>query len=177
MQWYQIGALATCAATFAYVILRRRRRLHTVRDIPGPVNPSWIFGKSPRGSTSFLIPSCSGLTVLENLQGYQWYFMTEEVGGVENRFLENFGNIVRWNGPFGVRLVCRRTHASVLCSESLLTRLVHACRRIACGSQTRRPSTTSFRKPAICMASRATFGNGPRCSPIVVSYGQKVSCQ
>ena len=30
--------------------------------------------------------------------------MSEEAGGSEKRFLENFGNVVRWNGPFGVRL-------------------------------------------------------------------------
>ena len=27
----------------------------------------------------------------------------EDAGGTEKRFLETFGNIVRWNGPFGVR--------------------------------------------------------------------------
>lgn len=46
---YQLGALATCAAVFAFVVLRRRKRLHTIRDIPGPANPSWIFGMSPEG--------------------------------------------------------------------------------------------------------------------------------
>lgn len=30
--------------------------------------------------------------------------MIEEVGGVEKRFLEKFGNIVRWKGPLSVRL-------------------------------------------------------------------------
>jgi len=40
--------------------------------------------------------------------------MAKETGGPEKRFLEDFGNIVRWNGPFGVRVVSRRTNAGVL---------------------------------------------------------------
>jgi len=43
---YQLGVLATCAIVFACVLLRRRRSLSTIRDLPGPVNPSWIFGMS-----------------------------------------------------------------------------------------------------------------------------------
>ena len=43
----------------------------------------------------------------ETPQGHQWYFMNEEAGGVEKRFLEKFGNVVRWKGPLGVRLVRR----------------------------------------------------------------------
>ena len=42
---HQLGALATCAVAFVYFILRRRRRLFTIKDIPGPANPSWIFGR------------------------------------------------------------------------------------------------------------------------------------
>ena len=36
----------SCATVFVYVFLRRRRRLSAVGDVPGPVNPSWIFGTS-----------------------------------------------------------------------------------------------------------------------------------
>ena len=46
---HQFVALATCAAVFVFVILRRRARLSAIRDVPGPVNPSWIFGKSSEG--------------------------------------------------------------------------------------------------------------------------------
>ena len=56
-----------------------------------------------RLQTMFLF-SCG--SAVEELQGHQWYHMTEEVGGVEKRFLEKFGNIVRWKGPLGVRLAC-----------------------------------------------------------------------
>ena len=43
----QLGALVTCAAILVYAFLRRCRRLSAIRDVPGPVNPSWIFGTSP----------------------------------------------------------------------------------------------------------------------------------
>jgi len=45
--------------------------------------------------------------------------MTEEVGGVEKRFLERFGNVVRWNGPFGVHLACHPPHVSTLLIETI----------------------------------------------------------
>jgi len=44
---YQLGALATCTAIFVYVFLRRYRKPSAIRDVPGPANPSWIFGTSP----------------------------------------------------------------------------------------------------------------------------------
>ena len=44
---YQLGALATCTAIFVYVFLRRYRKPSAIRDVPGPANPSWIFGMSP----------------------------------------------------------------------------------------------------------------------------------
>jgi len=53
---------------------------------PGPFHP-WAYG-----------------TDCENPQGHQWYLLAEDTGGVEKRFLDNFGNVARWNGPFGVRL-------------------------------------------------------------------------
>ena len=65
----------------------------------------------------------------------------------------------------------RRGRAGVSCLGSLLKRLVWACRRIACGSRTRRPPITSFTNPVICTRGRGTFGNGQRCSLIVVYYG------
>jgi len=36
---------------------------------------------------------------------------------VDKGFFEDFGNIVRWNGPFGVRLTFYQTRASVLDSN------------------------------------------------------------
>ena len=40
----QLGALATCAAILLCLFLRRCRRPSAILDIPGPENPSWIFG-------------------------------------------------------------------------------------------------------------------------------------
>lgn len=84
-----------------------------MKDVPGPANPSWIFG------VSHLLLSARGAEC-KNLQGHQWYLMTEEAGGAEKRFLETFGNVIRWNGPFGVRPACYQTYTSILSSESLL---------------------------------------------------------
>jgi len=47
---YQLGALATCVAVFVYVSLRWRRKSPTIKDLPGPANPSWIFGMCPRAN-------------------------------------------------------------------------------------------------------------------------------
>jgi len=102
---YQFGALGICAIAFAYVFLRRRRRLATIEDVPGPVNPSWIFGTSPVGQPdpSHFFSEIDGIECV-NVQGHQWYIQAEEAGAADKRFLEYFGNIVYWNGPFGVRL-------------------------------------------------------------------------
>jgi len=43
---HQLGALVACVAVFVYTFLRRHRRLSTIKDVPGPENPSWIFGMS-----------------------------------------------------------------------------------------------------------------------------------
>jgi len=42
---FQQAALTICGVTVAYVLYRRYRNL-TIRDIPGPKNPSWIYGIS-----------------------------------------------------------------------------------------------------------------------------------
>jgi len=41
---YQLGVPAACVAIFVYALLKRRRRVSVIRDVPGPGNPSWIFG-------------------------------------------------------------------------------------------------------------------------------------
>ena len=99
---YLLGALATGAAALVYII-RRRRRLSMIRDVPGPMNPSWIFGTS-HGVTLIPFTSSSRSAEFENLQGHQWYLQAEEAGGTEKRFREDFGNVVHWNGPLGVHL-------------------------------------------------------------------------
>ena len=62
---YQLEALATCVAVFVYAILRRQRKLSSIRDIPGPANPSWIFGIS-LGVNLTRLPPCKLMTLNTN---------------------------------------------------------------------------------------------------------------
>ena len=112
---YRLEALATCAAVFVYLAFRRYRRRSVIRDIPGPVNPSWIFGMS-LGHRLFSLP----LTWVDGAdckhpQGHQWYLQSG-AGEVEKRFLENFGNVARLNGPLGVRFGFHWIHATARCA-------------------------------------------------------------
>jgi len=50
---YQLGTLAACTALFVYVWIRRYGEPSPVKDVPGPVNPSWIFGKSSEGEPDY----------------------------------------------------------------------------------------------------------------------------
>jgi len=117
---YQLGAFSACVAVFVYVILRRQKKYSAIRDVQGPVNPSWLFGTSPGGQpappTSLFVDDADH----EHLTGHQWYFQAGEAGAADKRFLEDYGNIVRWNGPFGVRLIffLRGTRVRVQCSNS-----------------------------------------------------------
>ena len=118
---YQLGVPAACVAVFVYAFLRRGRRLSAIMDVPGPANPSWIFGmflEGPPGPSHSFPEACSA--DCENIQGHQWYIQTEEAGGAARKFLETFGNIVRWNGPFGVSPTFHRTNVGYPDSESLL---------------------------------------------------------
>ena len=116
---YQLGALVACTAVFAYAFLRRHRKLSTIRDVPGPLSPSWIFGMSPEGQYDpFRLHLLVDTAERQTPQGHQWYILLEAAGGAEKRFLEEFGNIVRFNGPFGVRLTFYRTYAGSLRSNS-----------------------------------------------------------
>ena len=54
---------------------------------------------------------------MRRLEGHQRYLMTEEPGGAEMRFLEDFGNIVRWNGPFWVRVAYYQTNTDFFHSD------------------------------------------------------------
>ena len=96
---YRFEALVTCATVLVYMVFRWHRKRSAIRDVPGPANPSWIFGTSLGRSTRLLSPADR-----KHLQGHQWYLQSG-AGEVEKRFLENFGNVVRLNGPLGVRLV------------------------------------------------------------------------
>jgi len=60
--------------------------------------------------------------------------MVKEAGGVEKRFLEDFGNVVHWNGPFGVRLASptsRWCHISERLTETIGTCVQEDCLWVA----------------------------------------------
>lgn len=69
---YQLGTLAICG-TVLVCIIQRHRRLSTIRDVPGPVNPSWIFGRSPGialiPSTSSCRPASLTLETFKDISG------------------------------------------------------------------------------------------------------------
>jgi len=63
---YQLEALAALAAVIiVYAVLRRQRKLSSIRDVPGPVNPSWLFGML-LGSTRPNLPACKPLALNAN---------------------------------------------------------------------------------------------------------------
>ncbi|KAF9778983.1 cytochrome P450 [Thelephora terrestris] len=71
----QQAALAIFGATAAYVWYKRYRTF-SISDVPGPKNPSWIYG-------------------------HAWWWLSEEFTVVEKRILEEYGTISRWNGSLG----------------------------------------------------------------------------
>ena len=155
---YQLGGLVTCAAVLAYAFLQRYRRSSTIRDVPGPVNPSWIFGMYP-GVNATRFTSSSGSIVL-NVKtrapvvypGRRCWRGREEVpqGLRKHRPMERFF----WGASHFLP-------GTLSCTGlELLTDMLCTCGRIACGSQTPKPSTTSFRNPVIFMPNRAGTGNG-----------------
>lgn len=150
------GSLRVCLSSETQEVFNDQGCARTGEPILG-------FWYVPRGSTCLFSPPVNHITERKTLQGHQWYLLTEEAGGAEKRFLETYGNVVRWNGPFGVRLTFCWTNTGTLCSNFLLKRLVCVCRWIVCGSWTPRPLTTSSKNPVIFMRSRRTFENGQRC--------------
>ena len=53
---YKFGVPVACVAVFAFIFLRRHRRLSVIRDVPGPTNPSWFFGVFQEGQPGPLLP-------------------------------------------------------------------------------------------------------------------------
>lgn len=105
---FQQAALTICAAAVAYVWYKRHWAC-TISDIPGPKNPSWIFGisTSSRSKRSHLIDLGTG---------HQWWWQLKEALVFEEELLDEYGTIVRWNGALGVRffLISDAVHSSHL---------------------------------------------------------------
>lgn len=71
----QQTALVICGAAVIYVWYRRHRN-SSIRDVPGPKNPSWIYG-------------------------HRLLWQSKEAGVIEKNLLEEYGTVVRWNGALG----------------------------------------------------------------------------
>ncbi|KAF9785284.1 cytochrome P450 [Thelephora terrestris] len=69
---------ATLAISVAFVAYTwyKCRRTSSISDIPGPKNPSWIYG-------------------------HRWWWQSEEASVVEKRILEEYGAVARYNGSLG----------------------------------------------------------------------------
>ena len=153
---YQLGALATCAVVFVYAMLRTRRRPSTIKDVPGPVNSSWIFGMSPQSIRPLRLPPHIDNTDCDPLRTPVVFPCRRTRGAGEEvpRRVRECRSLERsfW-GAFQ-RNACL-TFGSFTETNDLR-------RRIVCGSPTRRPSTTSFRNPVTLMRKRTAFRNGRR---------------
>ena len=66
--YYLFGTLATCTAVFVYIVLRRLRKPSAIKDVPGPPNPSWIFGMFHREN---LTPPTSCGSIALNVRTFQ----------------------------------------------------------------------------------------------------------
>ena len=135
----QLATLMICATAAAYIYYKRYQNT-AISDVPGPKNPSRIFGISH--------PPCfRRRQLMVSVIGHEWWWQREEAGVIEKRLLDEYGAVVRWNGSLGVRSF------STICRGEILT-LTLPTRKNACGSQTPRQFTTFFRVLAICTRDR-----------------------
>ena len=93
---FQQATLIICAVGVAYVWYKLYRK-SMIGDIPGPENPSWVYG----------IPLVFTLAnrrhhLTRSGTGHLWWWQREEVAVIEKRILEEYGTVARWNGCFGV---------------------------------------------------------------------------
>ena len=172
---YQLGVPAACVAVVVYAFLRRRRRLSVIRDVPGPVNPSWIFGMLLEGQSDPFTLFQRSMTLSAKFQDTSGIFREkkpEEQRGSSSRTLgTSFVGTVR----FGCVLsLIKQTPVARTLSIAELTGL-YVGRKIACGLRTLRLSITSSRNLVICTRSRRTLRNGQHCCPVAVSCGHRVS--
>ena len=97
-QWAALGG----AATATYAAYRRYTRI-SLDDVPGPENPSFLYGALHSFQPSmfrFRLNPCTGTW---NATGNMLSVWNAEAGKLEDHYLTTYGSIVRWKGPFGVR--------------------------------------------------------------------------
>ena len=145
---FQQAALATCGLVVTYVWYKLYRAL-TISDVPGPKNPSWIYGMRPHVTYAYAALLFFYISPVPGT-GHLWWWQLEEARVVEKNLLGKYGTVVRWNGPLGVSFVSGRR-----CYPYLLLPF----RKTDCGSLIQRPSTTSSKAQAICTRNRMPSGN------------------
>ena len=92
---FQQAALVTCLALVAYVWYKLYRT-SAIRDVPGPKNPSWVYGSIPPP------PYTEPRHLTNSKIGHIWWWQREEARAVEKSLLEQYGTVARWNGLLGV---------------------------------------------------------------------------
>jgi len=143
---FQQTALAICGATIVYALYQRYRGL-TISDVPGPKNPSWIYGiLGPFTRQISLSHQYCNRTpmVLATRRGYR--DRTTASGRIWNR--RSFER-----ATWGTHLYLVKAG----CGWMLILMLSY--RKTACVSWIPRPSTTLSRALGICTGNRATVGN------------------
>ena len=113
----QLGAFAICAGVFVYAFLRKRKRFPAIKDLPGPENPSWIFGTSLGGQSRpfhFLkwvgnieceiSKDISGISWVRNPE--EWRRGTSRISGTSFVGMVPLGYVATWieqTSPFRIR--------------------------------------------------------------------------
>ena len=97
---YQLGVPVACVAVVVYAFLRRRRRLFVLRDVPGPANPSWIFGMLLEGRsdpfTPFQRPMALSAKTFQDTSGiFRPKKLEEQRGGSSRTLGTSFVGTVR----------------------------------------------------------------------------------
>ena len=98
-QWAALGG----AAAAAYAVYRRYTRI-SLDDVPGPENPSFLYGMLHFNSRWFVFDSMRDAT------GHMPTWRDAEAGELEDHYLTTYGSIVRWKGPLGVREFIKTEH-------------------------------------------------------------------
>jgi len=159
---FQQTALAICGTTIVYALYQRYRGL-TISDVPGPKNPSWIYGiLGPFTRQISLSHQFCNRTpmVPATRRGYQ--DRTTASGRIWNR--RSFERAAWGTHLYLVKVGC-----------GWILTLMLSCRKTACGSWIQRPSTTFSRVPITDTGGRAILGIWSRRSWIGVSCGPRVS--
>ena len=156
----QQAALAICGATVAYIWYKRYHAI-SISDVPGPKNPSWIYGTSafPSIPMTFSHRIRNRTQVVVDNQG--GHCRREEASGRPRS-----RSPLEW-GAWGTLYLLGRNEVLAL----MISR-----RKNACGLPTPKPSTTSSKVPIVYTRNRTSLVNETQWSWIGVSSRSRVNC-